>query len=136
MPTYQYRCAKCGEQFELWQSIHDDSLTVHDGECGGALSKVMGAAGIVLKGAGFYRNDSRAKPPKEGKDESSKSKDKETAGTNGSGDKGSGDKGSGDKGSGDKGSGDKGSGDQKDKKKHAAAADSSTKSSKSGSSTS
>lgn len=92
MPTYQYRCAKCGEQFEVWQSIHDDSLTVHDSECGGALSKVMGAAGIVLKGSGFYRNDSRAndgraKPPREGKDEGSKSKDKETTSTNGSGDK-------------------------------------------------
>lgn len=92
MPTYQYRCAKCGEQFEVWQSIHDDSLAVHDSECGGALSKVMGAAGIVLKGSGFYRNDSRAndsraKPPREGKDEGSKSKDKETSSTNGSGDK-------------------------------------------------
>ncbi|MGI8795437.1 MAG: FmdB family zinc ribbon protein [Acidimicrobiia bacterium] len=85
MPTYQYRCAKCGEQFEVWQSIHDDSLTVHEGECGGALSKVMGVTGIVLKGSGFYRNDSRAKPAREGKDESAKPK--ETAGTNGSGDK-------------------------------------------------
>ncbi|HUF83976.1 MAG TPA: FmdB family zinc ribbon protein [Acidimicrobiia bacterium] len=121
MPTYQYRCAKCGEQFEVWQSIHDDARTTHDGECGGALSKVMGAAGIVLKGSGFYRNDSRAndsgaQPAKEGKDEG---KTKETAGANGSG---------------DKGSGDKGSGDKKDKKKDTAAADSSTKPSKSDSS--
>jgi putative FmdB family regulatory protein len=84
MPTYQYRCAKCGEQFEVWQSIHDDSLTLHDADCGGALSKVMGVTGIVLKGSGFYRNDSRAKPAREGKDES---KPKETASTNGSGDK-------------------------------------------------
>jgi putative FmdB family regulatory protein len=116
MPTYQYRCAKCGEQFEVWQSIHDDALTTHDGKCAGALSKVMGAAGIVLKGSGFYRNDSRAndsraQPAKEGKDEG---KTKETAGANGSGDKGSGDK--------------------KDKKKDTAAADSSTKPSKSDSS--
>ncbi len=61
MPTYQYRCARCGEQFEAWQSIHDDALTVHDGECGGALTKVLAVGGIVLKGPGFYRNDSRTK---------------------------------------------------------------------------
>jgi putative FmdB family regulatory protein len=58
MPTYQYRCAKCGDQFEAWQSIHDDAFTVHD-DCGGALAKVMTVGGIVLKGPGFYRNDSR-----------------------------------------------------------------------------
>jgi putative FmdB family regulatory protein len=60
MPTYQYRCAKCGEQFEAWQSIHDDSLATHDGGCGGKLSKVLSVGGIVLKGSGFYRTDSRA----------------------------------------------------------------------------
>ena len=58
MPTYQYRCAQCGDQFEAWQSIHDDALAVHDG-CGGTLSKVFGVTGIVLKGPGFYRTDSR-----------------------------------------------------------------------------
>ena len=58
MPTYQYRCAKCGEQFELWQSIHDDALQKHPG-CGGSVTKVMAPAGIVLKGSGFYRTDSR-----------------------------------------------------------------------------
>jgi putative FmdB family regulatory protein len=59
MPTYQYRCAKCGEQFDAWQSIHDDRLVTHDGGCGGELSKVLGVGGIVLKGSGFYRTDSR-----------------------------------------------------------------------------
>jgi putative FmdB family regulatory protein len=59
MPTYQYRCAKCGEQFDLWQSIHDDALQRHPG-CGGEVTKVMAPAGIVLKGSGFYRTDSRA----------------------------------------------------------------------------
>jgi putative FmdB family regulatory protein len=58
MPTYQYRCAKCGEQFELWHSIHDDALQKHPG-CGGSVTKVMAPAGIVLKGSGFYRTDSR-----------------------------------------------------------------------------
>lgn len=61
MPTYQYRCSKCGEQFEAWQSIHDDAFTVHDGDCGGALLKVLGMGGIVLKGSGFYRTDNRSK---------------------------------------------------------------------------
>lgn len=74
MPTYQYRCAKCGEQFELWQSIHDDALKRHPG-CGGTVTKVMAPAGIVLKGSGFYRTDSRAAGRKAG----SKDKDKEPA---------------------------------------------------------
>ena len=80
MPTYRYQCAKCGEQFELWQSIHDDSLERHPG-CGGKVTKVMSPAGIVLKGPGFYRTDNRA-AGKRGKD-----KDKEPAkdGANGNG---------------------------------------------------
>jgi putative FmdB family regulatory protein len=63
MPTYQYRCAKCGEEFELWQSIHDDALTRHPG-CGGEVTKVFAPAGIVLKGSGFYRTDSRTRAGK------------------------------------------------------------------------
>jgi putative FmdB family regulatory protein len=74
MPTYQYRCAKCGEDFELWQSIHDDALSRHPG-CGGTVTRVFAPAGIVLKGSGFYRTDSRAAARK-GSDASKK---KETA---------------------------------------------------------
>ena len=80
MPTYRYQCAKCGEQFELWQSIHDDSLERHPG-CGGKVTKVMSPAGIVLKGPGFYRTDNRA-AGKCGKD---KEPAKEGASSNGSG---------------------------------------------------
>jgi putative FmdB family regulatory protein len=80
MPTYRYQCAKCGEQFELWQSIHDDALERHPG-CGGPLTKVMAPAGIVLKGPGFYRTDSRS-AGKRGKD---KEPAKDGAGSNGSG---------------------------------------------------
>lgn len=58
MPTYQYHCTKCDETFEQWQSITDDALRRHRG-CGGKLTKVLGSVGIVLKGSGFYRNDSR-----------------------------------------------------------------------------
>jgi putative FmdB family regulatory protein len=60
MPTYRYRCEECGEEFELWQSITADPLRTHDHGCGGGLVKVMTPAGIVLKGSGFYKTDSRA----------------------------------------------------------------------------
>jgi putative FmdB family regulatory protein len=59
MPTYVYRCAKCGEQIEAFQSFSDAPLTKHP-ECGGKLSKVLSAAGIVLKGSGFYKTDNRS----------------------------------------------------------------------------
>ncbi len=81
MPTYRYQCAKCGEQFELWQSIHDDSLERHPG-CGGKVTKVMSPAGIVLKGPGFYRTDNRA-ASKRGSKEKEPAKD--GASGNGSG---------------------------------------------------
>ncbi|MCZ7528081.1 MAG: FmdB family transcriptional regulator [Acidimicrobiia bacterium] len=56
MPTYSYRCGKCGEQFETWQSITDEPLKRHRG-CGGKLVKVLSPVGIVLKGSGFYKTD-------------------------------------------------------------------------------
>ena len=86
MPTYQYRCSKCGEQFELWQSIHDDALQRHPG-CGGSVTKVMAPAGIVLKGSGFYRTDSRAAGTKRGSRDKEQDKQpaKDGAGGNGSG---------------------------------------------------
>ena len=59
MPTYVYECAKCGDEFEIWQSITDNPLKRHTGGCGGKLAKVIQPAGIVLKGSGFYKNDSR-----------------------------------------------------------------------------
>ena len=86
MPTYQYRCAKCGDQFELWQSIHDDALQKHPG-CGGKVTKVLSAAGIVLKGPGFYRTDNRASGTGS-RDKSEKADTKsESASGNGSGSK-------------------------------------------------
>jgi putative FmdB family regulatory protein len=59
MPTYRYRCAKCGDELELWQSFSDKPLTRHNGGCGGKLAKVLSPAGIVLKGSGFYKTDNR-----------------------------------------------------------------------------
>jgi putative FmdB family regulatory protein len=58
MPTYVYECAKCGDEFELYQSFSDDPLKKHPG-CGGKVAKVFQPVGIVLKGSGFYKNDSR-----------------------------------------------------------------------------
>ncbi len=59
MPTYEYACTECGHRLEAVQSFTDDPLTECP-DCGGALRKVYGAVGIVLKGSGFYKTDSRA----------------------------------------------------------------------------
>jgi putative FmdB family regulatory protein len=58
MPTYVYECAKCGDEVEAWQSFTDDPLRKHAG-CGGKLTKVLQPVGIVFKGSGFHRTDSR-----------------------------------------------------------------------------
>lgn len=58
MPTYEYACADCGHDLEAVQSFSDDPLTVCP-ECGGTLRKVFGNVGVVFKGSGFYRTDSR-----------------------------------------------------------------------------
>ncbi len=59
MPTYQYACTECGHDFEQFQSFSDDTLTDCP-ECDGRLRKLFNAVGVVFKGSGFYRNDSRA----------------------------------------------------------------------------
>ena len=58
MPTYQYACTECSHAFEQFQSFSDDALTVCP-QCSGKLRKVFNAVGVVFKGSGFYRNDSR-----------------------------------------------------------------------------
>ncbi|MFD8223372.1 FmdB family zinc ribbon protein [Streptomyces massasporeus] len=58
MPTYQYQCTECGEGLEAVQKFTDDALTECP-NCKGRLKKVFSAVGIVFKGSGFYRNDSR-----------------------------------------------------------------------------
>ena len=59
MPTYQYVCTECGGQLEAVQKFTDEPLTVHE-DCGGRLRKVFSPVGIVFKGSGFYRTDSRS----------------------------------------------------------------------------
>jgi putative FmdB family regulatory protein len=59
MPTYEYVCTACGHRLESVQSFSDPALTTCP-VCQGALRKVFGNVGIVLKGSGFYKNDSRS----------------------------------------------------------------------------
>jgi putative FmdB family regulatory protein len=59
VPTYEYACTACGHRLEAVQRFTDEALTECP-ECAGALRKVYGAVGIVLKGSGFYKTDSRA----------------------------------------------------------------------------
>ncbi|HEU4515326.1 MAG TPA: FmdB family zinc ribbon protein [Nocardioidaceae bacterium] len=59
MPTYQYACTDCDHAFEQVQSFTEDSLTTCP-QCEGRLRKVFNAVGVVFKGSGFYRTDSRS----------------------------------------------------------------------------
>lgn len=72
MPTYEYACRSCGHHLEAVQSFTDEPLATCP-DCGGQLRKVFGTPGIVLKGSGFYKNDSRA--AKNGKGERSGGKE-------------------------------------------------------------
>lgn len=72
MPTYQYQCTACGEGLEAVQKFTDDALTECP-SCQGRLKKVFSAVGIVFKGSGFYRNDSRGSSSSSSPASSSKS---------------------------------------------------------------
>jgi putative FmdB family regulatory protein len=125
VPTYQYACTACGHELEAVQSFADEPLTDCPA-CEGRLRKLFSSVGIVFKGSGFYRTDSRsgqsgdgaAKNGKNGdadggsKDAGPASKDKAPAasGASASGGSGSGSGGSGSGGSGSGGSGSGGSG--------------------------
>jgi putative FmdB family regulatory protein len=98
VPTYQYTCTECGEPLETVQKFSDEPLTVCPA-CGGRLRKVFSPVGIVFKGSGFYRTDSRksaaaaaaAAPAAKDKDkspaESSSSTSSDSGSSNGSADK-------------------------------------------------
>ena len=58
MPTYSYACTECDNRFDIVQSFSDDSLTECP-QCAGRLRKLFNSVGIVFKGSGFYRTDSR-----------------------------------------------------------------------------
>ena len=84
MPLYEYRCAKCGQKFEVRQKFSDEPILTHE-NCGGAVEKLISASGIHFKGSGWYVTDyargggkdkakadgsDGAKPSTEGKSES------------------------------------------------------------------
>jgi putative FmdB family regulatory protein len=75
MPTYEYACTECGNRIEVVQSISEAPLTTCT-VCGGALRKVFSPVGIVFKGSGFYRTDSRGKPATRADDARDKDKAK------------------------------------------------------------
>jgi len=118
VPTYQYQCTECGNSLEVRQSFTDDALTVCP-NCDGTLRKVFNAVGVVFKGSGFYRNDSRSTgtstvPAKSDaaassskSSESSSGKSSSSSGSSSSGSSGS--SGSGSSGSGSSDSGSSGS---------------------------
>ncbi|MGI3783160.1 MAG: FmdB family zinc ribbon protein [Janthinobacterium lividum] len=82
MPTYQYRCTECGTDLEAVQKFSDPALTECP-TCHGSLRKVFNAVGVVFKGSGFYRTDSR---PQEGSSNGSSSgSSSESKGKDGSG---------------------------------------------------
>lgn len=98
MPTYEYACTSCGEHLEVVQSFSDEPLATCP-TCGGAVRKVFGSIGIVLKGSGFYKTDNRsarkgapsAKPEAAstsessgGSDSTSSGSDSTSSGSNGS----------------------------------------------------
>jgi len=88
VPTYQYTCTDCGEPVEAVQKFTDDPLTVC-AACGGRLRKVFSPVGIVFKGSGFYRTDSRnsAVAADAKKDKQDKQPAESAKSVNGSGDK-------------------------------------------------
>jgi len=91
VPTYQYSCTECGEPLEAVQKFSDAPLTVCPA-CGGRLRKVFSPVGIVFKGSGFYRTDSRngssaTAPAAKEKSSTESSATSDSGSSNGSGDK-------------------------------------------------
>ena len=84
MPTYQYVCTECGGQIEAVQKFTDDPLTMHEA-CGGKLRKVFSPVGIVFKGSGFYRTDSRSGSSSASSSSSSAGSSSDSSGTSSAG---------------------------------------------------
>jgi putative FmdB family regulatory protein len=58
VPTYSYACTECANRFDAVQAFTDDALTTCE-QCSGRLRKLFNSVGVVFKGSGFYRTDSR-----------------------------------------------------------------------------
>jgi putative FmdB family regulatory protein len=78
VPTYSYACTECDNRFDAVQAFSDDALTTCE-KCSGRLRKLFGSVGVVFKGSGFYRNDSResTKSPSNGSAKSGSSSSSE-----------------------------------------------------------
>ena len=90
MPTYQYRCQSCKDEFEVRQSFADEALTAcPDTDCGGSVNKVFSGVGISFKGDGFYKNDhgsvAKGRKADAGSTKKSESGSADTSSSNGSG---------------------------------------------------
>jgi putative FmdB family regulatory protein len=84
VPTYSYACTECDDRFDVVQAFTDDALTTCE-KCSGRLRKLFNSVGVVFKGSGFYRTDSRAEGKKSTSSSSNGSSD--TASGSGSSDK-------------------------------------------------
>ena len=80
MPTYSYACTECDNKFDLVQSFTDDSMTECP-QCDGRLRKLFGKVGVVFKGSGFYRTDSREAAKNAAKNSSSGSSSESSTST-------------------------------------------------------
>jgi putative FmdB family regulatory protein len=74
VPTYSYACTECDNRFDVVQSFTDDTLTTCE-KCSGRLRKLFNSVGVVFKGSGFYRTDSRESGKKSSSSNGSSSKD-------------------------------------------------------------
>lgn len=83
MPTYSYRCRDCDVAFDIHQSFEEDSLTDCP-QCGGGLRKLFNTVGVVFKGSGFYRTDSRASNESTGSNGSGSSEKSQSSGSSSS----------------------------------------------------
>ncbi|GAA2535388.1 hypothetical protein GCM10010409_06900 [Mycolicibacterium diernhoferi] len=77
VPTYSYACTECDNRFDEVQAFSDDALTTCP-KCNGRLRKLFGSVGVVFKGSGFYRNDSRDSSKSSSTTSASKSSDSST----------------------------------------------------------
>jgi putative FmdB family regulatory protein len=123
MPTYTYRCQKCGEEFERFQSMSDEPVK-RCPTCKGKVQRTFHPVGIVLKGSGFHRNDYRTPSKKSsGSSESESSSSSSSSGSKGSDSKGSESKGSESKSSESKSAESKGSDTKKSDSKRSSGSD-------------
>jgi putative FmdB family regulatory protein len=86
VPTYSYACTECGDRFDAVQAFSDSALTTC-AKCNGRLRKMFGNVGVVFKGSGFYRTDSRESGKKTSSGSSNGSSSESTSSSSSSSDK-------------------------------------------------